>query len=264
MKLKLTVFLLFPAAIFVALSSSRNPNNPPTGRTGAPGESTCQASGCHSGGSFTGSVEVTGVPDTIVAEQTYPLTLTNTSNAIRAGFQLTVLDGSNTKCGTLTTGTGCSLGNAGGRQYVRQSSPHILNNGATSWSFTWKAPAAVAGDSVHFYFVSLCANNNGSNSGDNVLVNSKTVVLPSLVSADGEVVVEDFLKIYPNPAQDFLTVEMPGEGTFTMLDASGKTVLTTEVSRSKLIDISHLRKGIYVASVASGDVLKTKIMVAGN
>ncbi|MBI5916050.1 MAG: T9SS type A sorting domain-containing protein [Bacteroidetes bacterium] len=263
MKLKLTTFLLFPAAIFVALSSSRNPNNPPTGRTGAPGEGTCQAPGCHSGGGFTGSVEVTGLPDTVVAEQIYPLTLTNTSNAIRAGFQLTALDGDNAKCGTLATGTGCSIGNAGGRQYVRQSSPHLLNNGATSWSFSWKAPAAVAGDSVHFYFVSLCANNNGSNSGDNVLVNSKTVVLPSLVSADGEAVAVDFLKIYPNPAQDFLTVELPGDGIFQLFDADGKMVLTAQVNRSKRIGISDLKKGIYVAKVSSGDVVKTKIILAG-
>lgn len=86
----------------------RDPNNPPTARTGAPGETTCGASGCHSGGTYTGSVTISGVPDTIVANQSYTVNLTNTSNAIRAGFELTCLDNSNAKCGTLSTGSGTS------------------------------------------------------------------------------------------------------------------------------------------------------------
>ncbi|HND89426.1 MAG TPA: hypothetical protein PK971_13920, partial [Saprospiraceae bacterium] len=68
------------------INSQTDPNNPPTARTGAPGETTCQASGCHSGGAFTGTVTISGVPDTAVYGQTYTITLTNASNCTRAGF----------------------------------------------------------------------------------------------------------------------------------------------------------------------------------
>ncbi len=154
-----------------------DPNNPPTGRTGAPGETTCQNTDCHGTGSYTGTVEIAGIPDTVLPNATYALTLTNTSNAVKAGFELTSLNaGTNTMAGTLTAGTGVNIGTAAnGRKYARQASPHTLSGGSTSWNFTWKAPAT--GDSITFYYVSLCANNNGHEDGDNVLVANKGVVV---------------------------------------------------------------------------------------
>ena len=111
------------------LTNHRDPNNPPVARTGAPGETTCGASGCHTGGAFTGTVAITGIPDTVTANQSYTVTLTNTSNAVRAGFQLTCLDGANAYSGTLTNGTGTSIGtsNSTGRKYIRQSSPKTIS-----------------------------------------------------------------------------------------------------------------------------------------
>ena len=262
MKLKLATFLVLLAAIFVLSSSNKiNPNNPPAGRTGAPGETTCQASGCHSGGNFVGNVELTGLPDTVVAEQSYLLTLANASEAVRSGFQLTVLDGSNTKAGTLTAGTGCSIANAGGRQYVRQSSPHTLINGSTSWTFTWKAPAQVTDDSIHFYFASLCANGNGQKTGDNALNSSKSVVLPTFVSAVDDKTADFDLHFYPNPSKDFVMVEIQGKGKVTVLDENGKLVLQTEVFNSKELDISHLPNGLYFSKVELNNQSQTRIFV---
>ncbi len=262
MKFKIATVSLLPLAVIVMISSAKiNPSNPPTGRTGAPGETTCQASGCHSGGSFTGTVEITGVPDTVVAGQSYTLTLTNTSNAIKSGFQLTVLDENNTKAGTLTAGTGCSIGNAGGRQYVRQSSPHTLMNGSTSWSFTWKAPASVQNDSIHFYFASLFANNNGQNSGDNAINSSKSVVLPAFVSATGAASNELQAKIYPNPTCDYLNVEIPGTGKVSLMGATGKTVLEATVKNSQKLDISHLPSGLYFLKIESQGKLWSTVFV---
>ena len=126
--------LLLLSVWYISTSSRKDPNNPPLARTGAPGETTCGASGCHSGGTFTGTVTISGIPDTISANTSYSVTLTNTSNAVRAGFQLTCLDSLNAKCGSLTNGTGTSTGSQSstGRQYIRQSAPKALSNGAAS------------------------------------------------------------------------------------------------------------------------------------
>ena len=50
-------------AIWGLLTSTlRNPNNPPLGNTGAPSETTCQKSGCHSSvGNYIGTVSLSGI-----------------------------------------------------------------------------------------------------------------------------------------------------------------------------------------------------------
>lgn len=92
--MKLTTKATFCLAIlwFSLSSTIKDPSDPPMGNTGAPGETTCAQTGCHSGGVYTGTVALTGVPDTVTANTSYTLTLTNTSNAPRAGFQLVCLD----------------------------------------------------------------------------------------------------------------------------------------------------------------------------
>ncbi len=262
MKLKLFTYLLLPAAMLLQFSSTTiNPNNPPVGRTGAPGETTCQASGCHSGGAYVGTVEITGVPDTVVANQAYSITLTNTSNAVKSGFQLTVLNEANQKTGTLTAGTGCSIGNGGGRQYVRQSSPRSLANGSTSWTFTWTAPATVVDDSIHFYFASLCANGTGNDNGDNAIKGSRSVVLPSPVSGSYNVVQQASLKIFPNPAQSNLNIEFHGKGDMTILNANGQSVLKAPVANHRQIDISKLESGLYFVKFESDGKVQTAVFI---
>ncbi|MEO6040037.1 MAG: choice-of-anchor V domain-containing protein, partial [Saprospiraceae bacterium] len=129
MKFKSLLTLFGCVALWGMLTSTlRNPNNPPLGNTGAPSETTCQKSGCHASvGNFTGTVSLSGLPDTVAPDQTYMVTLTQTSNAVKAGFQLTCLDAANTKCGTLTAGAGSSLGTLSSRQYVRQSAAKTLS-----------------------------------------------------------------------------------------------------------------------------------------
>ncbi|HRI58665.1 MAG TPA: hypothetical protein PK228_03050, partial [Saprospiraceae bacterium] len=87
MKIKLLpIAAMMAAGLLLLANTVREPNNPPTGRTGAPGETTCAASGCHTGGSYTGTVSI-NIPDTVSTNTTYTITLTNTSNAVRAGYE---------------------------------------------------------------------------------------------------------------------------------------------------------------------------------
>jgi len=254
MKIKsLTVAAVLFAAWNMLTGSVRDPNNPPAGRTGAPGETTCAASGCHSGGNYTGTVSISGIPDTITANQSYAITLTHASNAVRAGFELTCLDNANVKCGTLTAGTGTSVATSGGRQYVRQSAPKTLSNGSTSWSFTWKAPASISGNQATFYFASLAANGNGKNTGDNPLLGTKSIVLLPTVAAH-EPDNAGLAGVYPAVATDVLNVELlQGEkGRLSVFDMQGKVVLQSDLAQNNRLDISRLGKGLHIAQIIVG------------
>ncbi len=264
MKIKsLTVALALFATWNMLTGSMRDPNNPPAGRTGAPGETTCAASGCHSGGTYTGTVAISGIPDTITANQSYTITLTHTSNAVRAGFELTCLDNANAKCGTLTAGTGTSLATSGGRQYVRQSAPKTLSNGSTSWTFTWKAPASISGNQATFYFASLAANGNGKNTGDNPLLGTKNIVLLPTVAAH-EPDNAGLANVYPVAANDVLNIDLlqGSKGRLNVFDMQGKMEMQVDLVQNNQLNISQLEKGLYIAQIAiDGKTVVKKFVV---
>lgn len=248
--------LLLLAVWQLQTAALRDPNNPPTARTGAPGETTCAASGCHSGGAYTGTVSVSGIPDTIVPNQTYTVTLQHASNASRAGFELTCLDSANTKCGTLTAGSGTSVGNVAGsgRQYVRQSTPKNLSGGSASWSFSWKAPVSASGNKATFYFTSLAANGNGKESGDNVFVGTKIAVFQSNVVATQESAKPAWVKMYPTVVHDVLHLVLTDaqSGTLQVFDRQGRQVLNTILSSNNTLQVNHLPKGLYLVQITAG------------
>lgn len=240
-------------------NASKDPNNPPTGRTGAPGETTCAQSNCHNGGTFTGTVSIAGIPDTVVAGQTYTLTLTNTSNAVKAGFQMTCWDANNVMSGTFTApnGSGVNIGSgAGTKRYARQSTPKNLTGGAASWTYTWKAPTTAAGDKATFYYVSLCANGTGNSSGDNVLQASKSVVLKT-ASANQDLLEPSAYSFYPTLVTNgTLYVEIKeaaDQGQIVVYSTVGKVVKRQALNSFNQLDVSHLSPGAYTAQIQVGD-----------
>ncbi|MBU6339927.1 MAG: T9SS type A sorting domain-containing protein [Bacteroidetes bacterium] len=261
MNTKLTVIAIMLLGTWMLTTSSmRDPNNPPTGNTGAPNETTCQQSSCHTGGSYTGSVTITGIPDTVVANQSYTVTLKQTSNAVRGGFQLTSLDAGNAFVGTLTAGTGVNIGTgSNSRKYARQSTPKTLANGSTSWSFTWKAPSSANNNTVKFYFVSLAANGNGNKTGDNVLTGEKTVLLAQPVASQ-EPSLADKIKVYPIPANDVLRFNL-GEASnakLTLFNLNGQQVLQTNIQSGEAVPVQSLLAGRYVAQLSIGREVASK------
>ncbi|MCB9354921.1 MAG: choice-of-anchor V domain-containing protein [Saprospiraceae bacterium] len=257
--------LLLLTAWQILSSSMRDPNNPPTGRTGAPGETTCGASGCHTGGNYSGEVTISGVPDTIVAGQTYTITLTHASNAVRAGFELTCLDASNAKCGTLTNISGTSLATAGGRQYIRQSSPKNLSNGSTSWDFTWQAPASPNGSNATFYFASLAANGNGQRTGDNVLTNTKGVVFQAVV-ATGTPAEKAPVRVYADMAGKVIHIDLSADekARAFVYDLKGNLMIRENLSQYNELDVSQLAAGLYVVQVETSKTVSVqKVLLPG-
>lgn len=263
--MRIPAFLAFTglAAAWLSLTSL-DPSNPPTGKTGAPGETTCSQSNCHTGGNYTGTVTLNGLPDTVTAGQAYTLTLTNASNCVKTGFQLTCLNAANTKCGTLGNGTGVNIATASGRQYARQSSAKTMSNGMGSWNFTWTAPTTLTGDSIKFYFVSLCANGNGNRTGDNVLVSSKKVHFKTATSAAIDPEANHLVRLFPNPAHSSVRVQLAESqsGAITVFDSNGRKVLQSDLqSADNELNITLLPSGLYTAEIHFGQRIAVKQLI---
>lgn len=259
MKFNILSLSLSLGTAFILFTSARDPNNPPTAKTGAPGETTCAQSGCHTGGTFTGTVTVTGVPDTVLFGHVYPVTITNASNAARAGFELTCLDSLKVKCGVLTSAAGVNVTTSAGRQYARQSAPKNLSGGSASWTFNWTAPATAGGNKGTFYFVSLCSNNNGQKTGDNVLVNSKPIVFTQ-VSPTAEPKRSVSFKLYPSEVSDLLHVDLldAQTGKMYVFNASGALMLQQNIEANNAINVAAWNTGTYLVKVetTSGSVVR--------
>jgi Secretion system C-terminal sorting domain len=253
--------ILFLALWFSLTSTKKDPNNPPVGNTGAPGETTCGKSGCHTGGTFTGEVTIEGIPDTVLANTTYPITVKNTSNAIKAGFQLTCLTTANAYTGTLSTATGVSVGtqNSTGRKYARQGSPKTLANGVTSWTFNWKSPATLPDNKLTFYFSSLCANGDGGKNGDKVITSSKAVTLAA-TSAINEADVTAWLDFSFDNASKTMNIGLlqAAKGTIQIFDLQGKPVKSSDLSSSNTMTVNDLQSGVYVVKIVAGGKKFTK------
>ncbi|MBK9270837.1 MAG: T9SS type A sorting domain-containing protein [Saprospiraceae bacterium] len=239
------LFLLCLAAAFI--SAVYVPNNPELELTAAPGELTCMK--CHSGGSFNGMVLLEGIPDTVVAGQTYDVKLIHRSNARRAGFQLTSLDPQHERIGNLIQGTGTNVavGRTFGRQYIRQTSARVLNNGETSWDFKWRAPDSMSGDSIYFYFVSLAANSDGNNTGDNVLLGKRPYFYFNPTSGTQNISSEFKPIVFPNPVSHTLHISGLPEthGLAEIFNSDGQLVKSFKIKGALEVSLEGLIPGIY-------------------
>ena len=144
--LKLSLLGLFTLTmIFGGLSRQRvlaDPDGAPTGRTGAPGETTCAASSCHTSfalNSGTGKVAISGLPASgYTPGQVIAVTVTMTqASIVRWGFELTALDDQGRAAGTLavtdSVRTRLRTGNFGGgqRQYLTHTQ---TGNTVSTWT----------------------------------------------------------------------------------------------------------------------------------
>ncbi|MEX0986408.1 MAG: T9SS type A sorting domain-containing protein, partial [Bacteroidales bacterium] len=65
------------------------------------------------------------------------------------------------------------------------------------------------------------------------------------------------LRIYPNPAADFVTIESADVSqvlsTIKIYSISGRQVVNHTIERGNRIDISMLQEGIYLVVIRNGD-----------
>lgn len=155
--------------------------------TNAPGETSCQASKCHaqnplnSGG---GLLTLSGVPDSIVPGQKYPLTISlEQQGQKRWGFQITALNDSNLAAGSFSLADEDRtqlrdgiLPDGSHRQYVEHTlagSYMGSKNGPVSWVVNWEATGELSGP-VYFYLAANAANFNKKPWGDYIYTLSDT------------------------------------------------------------------------------------------
>ncbi len=76
-------------------------------------------------------------------------------------------------------------------------------------------------------------------------------------------VVENKLSVFPNPARDFITIQIPGvaEGQIRIIGLDGKTQFDKKVSFHDPINIGDLPKGLYILEVESGSIFRNKLVV---
>ncbi|MEZ4918523.1 MAG: choice-of-anchor V domain-containing protein [Saprospiraceae bacterium] len=241
------IYLFFMLALVWVMNDALKSSNPPLEKTGAPGEQTCSTTpGCHTGGSFTGSLAIMGLPDTIQPDQTYELTMMHMSNAVRTGFQMTALDSLNERSGTFVAGAGSNVASAAnGRQYIRQSSAKNLSGGVASWTFSWTAPSDAAGKKTTFYLASNAANGNNNTSGDNALTLTKTVVF-SIPSSIDETLASK-VSVFPNPSSDLVQITLNEAMLVAVYTQNGQKVFEQHLQEGQhTINMQDWPQGSYL------------------
>ncbi len=179
-----SVFSILIVMILGLSNSGLHPTTGNGGYTGAPGDSACNQ--CHGGGgSLNGDVIISGLPPTIETNQTYTIEVTVNNpngNAVRAGFQLVALNGSNGNAGSMSSPSpNTQLRTAGGKTYFGHS-PAQNFAGSNSLTFTvnWTAPSSTGSiPEIKFYASSVIANGNGNTSGDLVVLTSEIIPISS-------------------------------------------------------------------------------------
>lgn len=247
--------LLCLAATFMSYNS-----NPPEGKTGAPGESTC--SDCHSGGSSTGNVEILGLPSVINAKEFYNINVKITKtggNATKAGFQLVALNAANQNAGyLLTLASDHGTNSENGREYVEHRNGKAFVNNVAEWTFKWQAPDAPDSSNITMYAVGNICNGNNNTSGDKVVKVNATGKLKVKSTSTNDLISHGW-NLYPNPSKDFLYLQRPTDNTqpvsWQVFDINGSLLKSGE-SNSILgdipIEVSTFVIGQYFLRLNSG------------
>ena len=177
------------ALIFILASGSSNitthasVGGAPTGRTGAPGESTCTS--CHSQNTGAGQFNIIA-PSSYVPGQTYTIQVqhaTADTSRLVWGFELIPVTGGNAMAGTLVnTSANTRIRVSGTKSYATQTTAGSFPGQSLSagWSFDWTAPATDVGN-VTLYAAGLQGDNSADESGDQTYTRS-VVITPSVAA----------------------------------------------------------------------------------
>lgn len=267
MKKTYTILASISVLFLLAFSS-----NPPNGRTGAPGESTC--AGCHGGNTpIQGTVEIEGLPDRIVGGTAYDITVravVNTGTAARAGFQLVALDENNQNVGTLAeAGSNVGFESFNSRNYAEhRSAKNFDGANEVAFNFQWVAPEDKETGSVTMHAVSVLANGNGSSGGDRVVTNNVTAEVELSTSLNNKELSASITS-FPNPATDYIqftweSFQATKGAKIRITNMNGHTLILRNCeigSNQEWIDIRSLTAGLYLATIEIDGSIATKKIV---
>ncbi|MDQ3048779.1 MAG: T9SS type A sorting domain-containing protein [Bacteroidota bacterium] len=186
---------------------SGNTSAAPAARTGSPGDG-LSCTSCHAGSATTQAGLITSdIPATgYLPGETYNITATVTmAGKTKFGFQVSPQNISGTKLGTLNLTSPTTTTLVGTGKYItHKSAGTSFPSGTATWSFTWTAPALGTGP-VTFYGAFNITNSNGTSSGDIIKLSTLDVTEdPTTYVEENEL--SSSINIYPNPAEDQLTI----------------------------------------------------------
>ncbi len=260
MKKSTLYFLLAaPVAFILIISSVGFVAHSPGGKTGSPTDgSTCVQ--CHSGTPQTASGWITtDIPvEGYEASTTYTVTLTGTHAGVsKYGFELTAENAGGQKTGLFTIVNATETELANGASAVTHTSGGTTPDGdSRTWTMEWTSPDQDEG-TITFYAAVNAANGDGGNSGDIVYTTSHAVDYSSLSINE---LAEKSRTIYPNPANDFIFVDMNKTGNVNVIDMTGKVVKRVEMKSTKeRVDISDLEIGTYFIQTGTTTEMFLKI-----
>ncbi|MFY0643995.1 MAG: T9SS type A sorting domain-containing protein [Bacteroidia bacterium] len=241
-KVSLTFKLAFIICSTVLLMA--NSSGSPGGRTGSPWDGqTCATGSCHG---FQQAQKMDIISSDIpfagyMPDSVYNITVTMAKDGIsKFGFEMTVQDPDGVKKGKFT-------GNSEVTAYIssqRATHKSTSNTGTNSrsWNVQWTAPPAGTGQ-VNIYMAGLFCNGDNTNSGDELVIDSVEVLEQGAVSIHEYSSQE--LKVYPNPARDYVLVETDNQSThFRVYSTKGELVL--QQNEGNHIDVSQLAIGTYI------------------
>ncbi len=164
--------LLVSVALWLA-----NQDDPPDGKTGAPGEQLCTE--CHTppGSGQTGTIVLSGFPATIEPNTAYFLTVTNSQtnsfmgagDTPKGGFQIVFLNSNNQQAGSFSgTDVHSHTSTSSNRIYWEHFPAQVYPTlpGSVSYTATWISPSSPANTTITYYLAGNVANGNGGHDGD--------------------------------------------------------------------------------------------------
>lgn len=172
--------MIFTTGTQFSPTSSASEGGAPTGRTGAPGETTCTS--CHTQSAGNGQIAIIA-PSNYVPGQTYQIQIQETTadqSRTNWGFETTSLAGT-VMAGTYANTTSNTRIRAGAtKSYVTQTTAGTYpgQTASATWNFSWTAPATDVG-AVTFYAAGLLGDNDGGDGGDRTVTTS-TVIQPQV------------------------------------------------------------------------------------
>lgn len=229
--LSITLVLAMMAGLSLQLRSYSD--GPPAGRTGAPGELTCNVGYCHSDNQPNPSDAIsfisTSIPeDGYVPGETYDITVGIKKTGMkRFGFQWTAVSG-NTSQGLgeviSVDDNQTQLSAENEKTYIMHQIAPVADD-STSWNFKWKAPLSDTDDAV-FHMAFVASNNNGFRTGDYVVLDTLKVNSQLTTSFQDRLTDQYKLKTYLAGENLIMegVLENPLPFQLTIMDLGGRRV----------------------------------------